>query len=310
MRSAIVTGAGGFLGSAVGRCFSRQKWSVIGLGSSVDTTASWDAFYPLMLPNPRLTELLSIHQPDVLIHCVGSASVPSSFTAPDRDFVASPVVLQELLEQVRRVSPRSRVIFLSSAAVYGSPRQLPISEQDELNPESPYGFHKRMCEELCEEYSRFFGIQTAVVRIFSAYGPGLRRQVVWDICEKALRESEVLLQGTGEESRDFVYVDDAAAALLRIAMQAECVGEAYNLASGIETNIEELAKLIVSRLAPGKRIRFSGQKPQGMPQRWRADISSLHKLDFQNMYSFEAGLDKTLAWYQQEVAEICRRQSA
>src|SRR5438552_189686 len=78
---------------------------------------------------------------------------------------------------------------------------------------SPYGYHKRQAELICEEFSRVYALPTAVARIFSAYGPGLRRQVVWDICEKALATGKLELRGTGAESRDFIHAADIARGL-------------------------------------------------------------------------------------------------
>lgn len=310
MKSVLITGAGGFLGGAVGRRFAAEHWSVVGLGATVDSTMRWNAFHRMMLPDVRFADVLESVRPDVLMHCAGRASVPESFADPRGDFDSSPLVLFEVLEQIRRSSPHTRVIFLSSAAVYGNPRSLPIDETHACAPVSPYGFHKRMCEELCEEFTRCFGVATASARIFSAYGSGLHRQVVWDICEKALRDREVLLQGTGEESRDFIHVDDAAAALFLLATQGECVGGAYNVASGIETRIADLAAEVVSNVAPGKKVRFSGSIPQGMPQRWRADITRLRAIGFQPARAFRAGLGETLAHHQREIAGRCLKKSA
>lgn len=310
MNSVLVTGAGGFLGRAVGRRFASEHWSVFGLGATVDATMRWNAFHHMTLPDVRFADVLKTLRPDVLVHCAGRASVPESFGDPRGDFDSSPLVLFEVLDQVRRLSPQTRVIFLSSAAVYGNPCSLPIDENHVCAPMSPYGFHKRMCEQLCEEFTRCFDVATASARIFSAYGPGLRRQVVWDVCEKALRDPEVLLQGTGEESRDFIHVDDAAAALYLLATRGECDGGAYNLASGDETRIADLASEIVATVAPGKTVRFSGRAAQGMPQRWRADITRLRGIGFQPACAFRTGLGETLAHHQREIAGRCLKKSA
>jgi UDP-glucose 4-epimerase len=201
-------------------------------------------------------------------------------------------------------------VFLSSAAVYGAPRQQPITEEHPLAPASPYGHHKKLCEAVCAEFTQIFSVRTACLRIFSAYGPGLRRQVVWDICAKAVHESEVVLQGTGTESRDFIHAQDVASAVHLVACTAPMQGEVYNVASGQDIRIETVARHLLERLAPGKRLRVTGVLPPGTPRQWRADIGRLRQLGFAPQVPFEQGLNDVVTWYQQEVGSECRKKSA
>ena len=122
------------------------------------------------------------------------------------------------------------------------PCRCPVSETHKPAPLSPYGYHKLQCELLCEEFARLFALPTATARIFSAYGPGLRRQVVWDIFERVLTTGALVLHGTGAESRDFIHATDIARALVRLADMAPCQGEVYNVASGEEVTIAGLAR--------------------------------------------------------------------
>ena len=131
---------------------------------------------------------------------------------PGDDFRINTSMTFETLEAVRTQVPDCHFLLASSAAVYGEPPSLPVTEDAPLRPLSPYGFHKMQAEAMCREYAALHGLTTTALRIFSAYGPGLRRQVLWDICHKALTSPPVRLHGTGSESRDFVFVDDIAAA--------------------------------------------------------------------------------------------------
>lgn len=313
MKVVLITGAGGFLGQYIARHFHAAGWSVVGIGSSPCRSKGpllFTSYHTLTLPSERLDLLLSEFQPEVIVHCAGQASVPLSFQGPSLDFQHGPVLLFDLLDRVRRSSPASRVVFLSSAAVYGTPRHQPITEDHPLAPASPYGHHKKLCEEICAEFTQFFAVRTACIRIFSAYGPGLRRQVVWDICSKAISEPEVVLQGTGSESRDFIHAQDVAAAVQLVACLAPMQGEVYNVASGQETRIDMVAQYLLERLAPGKRLRTTGVLPPGTPRQWRADIARLRHLGFVPSISFEQGLDEVVSWYQQEVRSECRKKSA
>jgi UDP-glucose 4-epimerase len=112
-----------------------------------------------------------------------------------------------------------------------------------------------------QEFFQVYGLPTASVRIFSAYGLGLRRQVLWDICRKALSCEPLALMGTGKESRDFIHVGDIARALETVAMSAPMQGEVYNLASGREVTIMQLAEIILDTLGLDCQLQFDGMVP-------------------------------------------------
>jgi len=208
MKIVLITGVAGFIGRYVARHFSSQGWSVIGIGTSPPENAplaNLTKYFCLKLPSSDLNEILQKHPPLICIHCAGRASVGLSISEPSLDFYTNSVITFELLNAIRLHASNCKLIFLSSAAVYGNPQLLPVSETQTVAPISPYGFHKLMCEQMCLEFTKVYGLQTASLRIFSAYGPGLRRQVVWDICQKAITQGSLLLQGTGQESRDFIH---------------------------------------------------------------------------------------------------------
>ena len=181
------------------------------------------------------------------------------------------------------------VLLFSSAAVYGNPQTLPVHEEAPLRPISPYGFHKKICEILIEEFYSVYGIRGCSVRIFSAYGAGLKRQVLWDISRKALWDNVVNLQGTGEETRDFVHAEDVARGLRIIADQATFSAEAYNLSYGVATTIREVAETLVAELGRNCAIDFSQVRMAGDPLFWQADITRLSKLGYEPRISFAHG---------------------
>jgi UDP-glucose 4-epimerase len=215
---------------------------------------------------------------------------------PRADFEASVTVTADLLEQIRQHAPGCRTVCVSSAAVYGNPDRLPIGEDAPIRPISAYGFHRRMCEELCEEYARLFDLPVTIARVFSAYGPGLRRQIVWDICRRALSEPAVELRGTGNESRDFIHGSDVGRALAVLVGQAPSRGEAYNIASGTETRIRDLADLILGNLDDPPPVQFSGIQNPGNPSNWRAAITPITELGFSPATSLERGIANYVEW--------------
>jgi UDP-glucose 4-epimerase len=180
--------------------------------------------------------------------------------------------------------------------VYGDPQVLPVSEAQPPAPLSPYGYHKLLGEILAEEFTRLYALPTASVRIFSAYGPGLRRQVVWDICARALATGALQLRGTGQESRDFIHAADVAGALATLIERAPFQGERYNVASGRETTIASLAALLLEALGVKAMPEFDGVATPGDPRNWRADTSKLSALGFSPSIALEDGLRSVAAW--------------
>lgn len=304
-KTVLITGAAGFLGRYAVRQFARDGWRVIGLDDVPPENAPLGAgitFQRIKLPDPGLAQLLREASPDACVHCAGRASVGLSMDDPAADFRDNTVLTFELLEALRRHAPRCRFVMLSSAAVYGNPVSLPVSETHKPAPLSPYGYHKLQCELLCEEFARLFALPATSVRIFSAYGPGLRRQVVWDICERVLTTGALSLHGTGEESRDFIHATDIARALVRLAEMAPCQGEIYNLASGEEVTIAGLARAAVTALdATMVEPVFDGAATPGNPLNWRADIGRLRALGFAPSVSLEQGLRGVAAWSRAEL---------
>ena len=304
MKTVLITGVTGFIGRYTARQFTEAGWRVVGLGTRPGENAPRQylhAYHQLLLPNPQLNELVKQVQPQVCIHCAGRASVNLSLQEPAADFTASLDVTLNLLEALRCHAPQCHLVYLSSAAVYGNPESLPIQESQPPNPISPYGFHKLMCEQLCREYFKIYDLPTAILRIFSAYGPGLRRQVLWDMCHKALTQPVLQLFGTGDESRDFIHGADIARAISTLVEEGSFQAQVYNLASGVETTIRDLAQLIIAKLERNVPIEFDGSDNHGNPINWQADTRHLSQLGFSPEVTLERGAQVYAQWCRAEI---------
>ena len=303
----LITGVAGFLGRYAAQHFSTEGWSVVGVDNASPENAplpTLTAYYNLHLPNPAFVDLLKNHSPAVCIHCAGRSSVGFSITDPSPDFYDATVLNFEILNALRLHAPECKYLFLSSAAVYGNPKALPVKETDPPNPVSPYGFHKWQCEQSCLEFSKVYGMSTASLRLFSAYGPGLRRQVLWDICRKIFIHKSLSLQGTGKESRDFIHAIDIARSLKIVAENAPLQGEVYNVGSGLEVTIEDLSGMILSATQSNLSPRFDGVVPQGTPRNWKADISKLESLGFTPSIPLPQGVKSYVSWCHAELFGI------
>jgi len=306
-RTVMITGVSGFIGRALARHLARHHCKVYGVDRTSPENAplaDLQAYEQIEMPDSRLPGLLDAWKPDTLIHCAGRASVPAAMQDPYADYLDGPLLIFDLLEALRKNLPRCSFILLSSAAVYGNPSRLPVLEDAPIQPVSAYGYHKWQGEILCAEFAGVFGLKTASARIFSAYGPGLRRQVMWDIVHKALTQPEVRLQGTGLESRDFIHARDIARGLELIFTNAPLRGEAYNLASGVETRIADLAGLILREIQNPPPLVFSGELPPGTPRNWQADIQKITDLGFRSQVAFDDGIANFVAWCRSELQGV------
>ncbi|MCC7118159.1 MAG: SDR family oxidoreductase [Anaerolineales bacterium] len=301
----LITGALGFIGNALVSHFLDQGCAVFGVdryaGSARTPLKPSAQFQRMELPSSEFKSLLTQWKPDALIHCAGRSSVPQAMLDPRSDYEDGPRLTFELLNTLKEFSPTCAFLFLSSAAVYGNPLKMPISEIELPRPLSTYGYHKWQSELICQEFASVYGMQAASARIFSAYGRGLKRQVLWDLVNKALNHAEVKLQGTGQESRDFIHVEDIARGLSTILERAPMSGDVYNLASGIETKIVDLCSMIQIAIGTSKKVVFAGEAPNGTPRNWRANISKLSSFGFSPSVNFEEGVKSFAGWAREEI---------
>lgn len=307
MKTVLITGVAGFIGRYVARHFSRQGWQVIGIDNSSPENAplaDLKTYQRLQLPNPEFSNILKTYNPNALIHCAGRASVPLSVSDPTSDFYSNTLLTFNILDALRLNAPACKFIFLSSAAVYGNPSILPIAETHPTNPISPYGFHKLQSEQLCLEFAKIYSQPTASIRIFSAYGAGLRRQVMWDICQKAISQKSLILQGTGNESRDFIHALDIARAIEIVCDRAPIQGEVYNLGIGQEVTIAELANMLLKAMKSDIVPEFSGITAISNPLNWKADITKLQFLGFSPSISLDKGISVFTNWCMAELANL------
>ena len=237
---------------------------------------------------------------DVCINCSGAASVPDSFITTLRDFTLNTYNVAKILEAIKNYSPNCKFINLSSAAVYGNPIELPIKEDSIPNPLSPYGKHKLAAEELCKEYYQYFSLQTCSIRIFSAYGPGLKKQILWDIFQQSLAGNTVHLFGTGKETRDFIYISDIARIIKCIIIKGNFNASIYNVGNGNEVSISTLATEVLKQLNYKGQVNFSMEERLGDPSNWKASISNITNLGYRQKVTLTEGVKNYIKWLKEE----------
>ena len=289
----LIIGSKGFIGSSCLDYF-KSKFDVWGCDVVVDYT---DERYFLM--DSSLIDFDHVFkniQFDICINCSGAASVYDSIINPRRDFFLNSVNVFLILDAIRKYNANCKFLNLSTAAVYGNPIDLPIKETDKIQPVSPYGFHKMQAEEHCDNFFKTFGLNTCSARIFSAFGPGLKKQLFWDIYSKTKKGDSIQFYGTGRETRDFIFIEDLVHALEAIVNNAPFEGEKINVASGIEISIKTAVIAMLNELKWKKNFSFVGQIRDGDPLNWCADISTLVSYGFKAEFSLQNGLKIYSAW--------------
>jgi UDP-glucose 4-epimerase len=290
----LIIGSKGFIGSHLRLNLIKSGFEVWGADVAVDYGLK---NYIVVDPsNADFNAIFNDNIFDFCINCSGAANVSESVTNPKRDYYLNTKLVFDILEAIRTEAPLCKFIQLSSAAVYGNPQILPISEYSEVKPISPYGWHKYQSELLCKEYSNIYNIQTAIVRIFSVYGAGLQKQFFWDLYQKCNVSKYIELFGNGNESRDFIYVDDLVEGLKLIINQNNLNADIFNLASGIETTIKEAAEKFIQILSEHHSIKFNNIVRKGDPLNWKADIYKLKVLGFRSKVSIQEGAEKYIKW--------------
>jgi len=192
-----------------------------------------------------------------------------------------------------------KVVFTSSAAVYGDPVEVPIKETTPPNPVSCYGASKLAAETYCKVYSKTHNLPVVIVRLFNIYGPRQRKCVMHDVLSKLSKNPNALtMLGSGDQERDFVYVDDAVEGLILLSVKEEATGQIFNLGTGISTSIKEVLNHIVRILGAEPVVTYTGSSWKGDVGILVADSTKVRGIGFTPKYSVEQGIKEFVSWYQ------------
>lgn len=302
-----ITGANGFIGRYLAREMADVGHSVDGIGHGAledfdKQRLGLRTWLNGEIDAANLNALATAHGfPSTIFHLAGGSSVGLSIALPFEDFSRTVSSTARLLEWLRGSAPDCRLIVASSAAVYGADHTGPISEDAAPAPMSPYGQHKLMMEQLCKSYSVTFGVRSTVTRLFSVYGPHLRKQLLWDICSRLQQDGQALvLGGTGAEIRDWTDVRDVARLLAHIGeMPQQTAYRVINGGSGRGTSVADIAGMLVKNWGSQTAVTYSGVSRAGDPASLVADDACLRQLPFDWRISVEQGLSNYVKWFKE-----------
>ena len=306
----LVCGAAGFIGRHVCKELRRRGVETIGIGrgflSEQDKSClNLVSCYSTDVTINSLHSALQFEEPAAIIHCAGTGSVGAVYEAPHEAFTSSVESTAAILEYVRtRCKQRTRLVYLSSSAVYGSHAETDSTEATPSNPVSPYGFLKQASEALCCAYSQSFGVRVTVIRPFSVYGNGLSKQLLWDAMNKLIGNNYIFM-GTGNELRDWIHVHDVAQLLCDVALDPSLSDfDVFNASHSQKSVLEILELLATSAGQPHLHPVFTGETHTGNPQRLTG--SSEHArlvLGWSPSVELEQGLSDYVQWFYQQIGK-------
>jgi UDP-glucose 4-epimerase len=297
----LITGAAGFLGSALANRLARENNAVRGLDdlSTGDPTALLPEIHLTrgdVNDRPKLWTLLQ--DVDCVYHLAARVSVPESLLYPVEYNKVNVGGTVTLMEAMRDVGVR-RVVFISSGAVYGEQSAQPLKEDATPNPRSPYAVSKLSAEFYIRTIGMLWGIETVILRVFNTYGPGqhlppVHAPVIPYFLRQACHNGTIVLHGEGSQTRDYVYVEDVVNAMTAAASAPGINQKIINIGSGGDTSVRDLVNLVLE-VTGGKPEVVSNPRNEGGPRRMCADISAAEQLlGYRPAIDLRAGLRLTL----------------
>ena len=297
----VVTGGSGFIGSnTVMELINNNQVTVIDNFS----TGKLENIRDIEFINGDITDTnilkKAFKDSDFIIHLAAITSIEQTIRDPKKSNDINITGTLNVLSAARDANVK-RVLFASSASIYGNTTQLPIKENTPPNPTTPYAISKIAGEYYCNSFYDLYGLETVALRFFNVFGP--RQQlnsaysaVIPKFINTMLKNEKPTIFGDGEQSRDFIYVQDVVTAIIKATTAPKAAGKSINIATGKDTTLNELVNTINNSL--GKTIKpLYADKKQGDIKHSLADISLAKKvLDFTPEYTLNKGIEKTIEW--------------
>jgi UDP-glucose 4-epimerase len=298
----LISGGAGFLGSHVTEILcaknrvtviddlsTGKKENIRGLNCKFIRAKAW---------GNRALELVRQGRFDYIIQLAANAYIKTSVERPGYDFDNNIHQPFHLLETLRKMKNRPRLLLASSAAVHGENIRYPMKEDDRLCPISPYGVGKLTIEHYANVYARIYNVPALSVRLYPMYGPRQTKQVFYDLMKKlAGPGNQIAVIGTGREKRDFTYVTDAARAIECILSRGRFAGGVVNLCTGKGTSIHRVVTALMAAMGTNKKARYTRMLRDGDVKNMIGSPRQLRALGYRPRIPLKEGIKRTVQWF-------------
>ncbi|MDP2175136.1 MAG: NAD-dependent epimerase/dehydratase family protein [Bacteroidota bacterium] len=312
----LVTGGAGFIGNNLVRKLLAENVSQILIMDNQSSGMS------IFLPDdPRiifvgmdidkmdkLNFVINQHEFDYVFHLAAHFANQNSVDHPFSDIQTNIVGTVSLLEILKHHKSLKKFVYASSSCVYGTAEQM--NEETFIYPsETPYSINKYTAELYTQYYAHLFHVPTLSIRIFNTYGPyemaGKYRNVIPNFIEKALNNEDLIITGTGKETRDFTFVDDLVDLMIAAALSPQKDGAIFNGGTGSKTEILKMAEIIKEATGSLSNIIFKPARAWDKVKDRVSDTSkSASELGYQPKVNIEEGLLKTIKWYKDNYDKV------
>lgn len=302
MSKILVTGGAGFIGSTlVDKLISEDHEVAViddlsaGKKEYLNPRAK---FYPVDIASPDVAEIFKAERFDIVYHLAAQIEVIKSMADPKRDNAINVLGGFNILENARLNNVKKIIFASTGGAIYGDATEIPTSEAYPTNPLSFYGIHKLTFEKYLNCYNKVYGLDYTVLRFANVFGPrqfkGGEAGVIAIFIDNAVKGKESIQNGEGTQTRDFVYVDDVAAALSR-AKECNYPGE-INIGSGIETSLLDIRRDIAKALGAEMAVKVGPAKPGEQMRSCLSPKLAKKILDWEPRVMLEEGIKRTIEW--------------
>lgn len=315
-RTILVTGGAGAIGSNLCRELVAAGARVLVL-DNLSSAERWNIpslpgllFVEGDIRDEVVLKRVFFERPSIVYHLAAFFANQNSVDHPERDLDVNGLGTLKLLEYSVFTEVERFVYASSGCSIYGSDAPLPLKEEFvSLHLSSPYQITKMLGELYCNFFTNHYGLKTVKPRFFNSYGPGeipgQYRNVIPNFIYWAMKGLPLSITGNGSETRDFTYVGDIVDGLLRAGSLEAALGEEFNLASGTETSIADLAKMVNTATGNKAGITFVPRRKWDTKARLRASVEKAGTLlGYKPATPFQEGLDATVAWFRQNWDKI------
>lgn len=306
----LVTGGAGAIGSRLTQALAEAGAEMVIVLDDLSSAARWNvpSMPTVLFVEGSILDEVKLKRaffegPEVVFHIAAFFANQNSIDHPEMDLMVNGLGTLRLLEY-SLLSKVKRFVYASSGcSIYGGSAPLPLKEEFmSMNLSTPYQITKMLGELYCNFFYNHYGLPVVKTRFFNSYGPGeipgQYRNVIPNFVYWAMKGEPLPITGTGEETRDFTYVGDLVDGLLRAACYETAIGEEFNLASGRETKIIDLASMVNELTGNKAGMKFFSRRKWDTKSRLLASVEKAHRLiGYKPNTAFADGLKEVIRWF-------------